>query len=45
MATAASAAAIVITKMVKNIPSKLFGKSHLLNATKLMLMDSGLVAQ
>src|SRR5687768_2771141 len=36
MATAASAAAIVIMNMVKNIPSSLSGQRYLLNATKLM---------
>ena len=35
MATAASAAAIAITKMVKNKPSILFGHRYLLNAIKL----------
>jgi hypothetical protein len=36
MATAASAAAMAIMKMVKNIPSNLSGYRYLLNATKLM---------
>ncbi len=36
MATAASAAAIVIMKMVKKIPSNLSGYKYLLKATKLM---------
>jgi hypothetical protein len=36
MATAASAAAIVIIKMAKKIPSILSGYRYLLNATKLM---------
>jgi hypothetical protein len=37
MAIAASAAAIVIMKIVKNIPSSLPGYKYLLNATKLIL--------
>ena len=36
IATAASAAAMVIMKMVKNIPSSLCGKRNLLKAMKLM---------
>ena len=36
IATAASAAAMVIIKMVKNIPFSLSGYKYLLNATKLM---------
>jgi hypothetical protein len=36
IATAASAAAIVIMKMVKNIPSSFPGQRNLLNAMKLM---------
>ena len=36
MATAASAAAIVMMKMTKKIPSSLSGYKYLLNATKLM---------
>src|SRR6266496_6090585 len=36
IATAASAAAIVIIKMTKNIPSSLSGYRYLLNTTKLM---------
>jgi hypothetical protein len=37
IATAASAAAMVIINMVKNIPSSFSGNRYLLNATKLML--------
>jgi hypothetical protein len=37
MATAASAAAMVMMKMVKNTPSILPGYKYLLKATKLML--------
>lgn len=37
MATAASAAAIAMIKMVKNNPSSLFGQRYLLNAIKLRL--------
>ena len=36
MAIAASAAAMVIIKMVKNTPSSLFANKYLLNAMKLM---------
>src|SRR6476661_7416386 len=37
MATAASAAAIVMIKMVKKIPSRFSGYRYLLNTTKLIL--------
>jgi|SRR5437868_1513830 len=37
IAVAASAAAIAITKIVKNTPSNLFGHTYLLNAMKLRL--------
>jgi hypothetical protein len=37
IATAASAAAMVMMKMVKKMPSSLSGYKYLLNATKLML--------